>query len=130
MTDAPDPLRWVLEAARVADDRQGRDTVVIDVGEVLEITGWFVITSARNTRLVRTIAEQIEARIVEAGGPKPLRVEGIDTAEWVLIDYGDFVVHVFGEESRAYYELERLYRDMPVVDWTDAGAAEGAAAEA
>ena len=118
-TEAPaaDPLAWACEAARAADDKQGKDTVVLDVGAVLEITGWFVITSAHNSRLVRTIAETVEERVVAAGGPKPLRVEGLDSGEWILLDYGDFVVHVFGDETRAFYELERLYRDMPSVDW-------------
>ncbi len=114
---AADPLAWACEAARAADDKQGKDTVVLDVAAVLEITGWFVITSAHNSRLVRTIAETVEERVVAAGGPKPLRVEGLDSGEWVLLDYGDFVVHVFGDETRAFYELERLYRDMPNVDW-------------
>ncbi|MEZ5208823.1 MAG: ribosome silencing factor [Acidimicrobiales bacterium] len=119
---AADPLAWACEAARAADDKQGKDTVVLDVGAVLEITGWFVITSAHNSRLVRTIAETVEERVVAVGGPKPLRVEGLDSGEWILLDYGDFVVHVFGDETRAFYELERLYRDMPSVDWSVATA--------
>ncbi|MCB1005695.1 MAG: ribosome silencing factor [Acidimicrobiales bacterium] len=115
-------MAWACEAARAADDKQGKDTVVLDVGAVLEITGWFVITSAHNSRLVRTIAETVEERVVAVGGPKPLRVEGLDSGEWILLDYGDFVVHVFGDETRAFYELERLYRDMPSVDWSVATA--------
>jgi ribosome-associated protein len=109
--------RWPVAAARAADDKQGTDTVVLEVGEVLAITGWFVITSGSNTRQVRTIADAIEEKIVEQGGPRPLRVEGLDDRHWVLIDYGDFVVHVFLQETRDYYELERLWSDVPRVDW-------------
>jgi ribosome-associated protein len=87
------------------------------VSDVLVITDVFVIVSAPNTRLVRTIAEEIELYIDVAGGPKPLRVEGLKDAGWVLIDYGDFVVHVFRDEVRAFYDLERLWSDSPRLDW-------------
>ena len=110
-------LRWVTLAAEAADAKTDDGTVVLDVGEVLAVTGWFVITSGRNARQVKALAEEVEFRLSEAGGPKPLRVEGLDTAYWVLMDYGDFVVHVFLDEAREYYDLERLWRDVPVVDW-------------
>ena len=86
-------------------------------GGVLTITGQFVIVSASNTRLVRTIADSVEERLTELGGPKPLRVEGLDDLRWVLMDYGDFVVHVFLDEARRYYELERLWNDVPRLNW-------------
>jgi ribosome-associated protein len=108
---------WALLAARTADEKQGVDTVVIDVGGVLAITDDFVITSGRNSRQVRTIAEEVERVIKEAGGPGPLRVEGLSDLTWVLLDYGDVVVHVFDEETRRFYDIERLYRDCPVVAW-------------
>ena len=97
--------------------------MVLEVGDVLAITDYFVITGGTNTRQVRTVAEEIELQVTEAGGPEPLRVEGLDTAQWVLLDYGDFVVHVFLDEARAFYELERLWRDVPTLDWAadDAG---------
>ena len=104
-------------AARAAADKQGNDTVVLEVGAVLAITDFFVITSAGNDRLVRTIAEEVERKVKEAGGPGPLRTEGLDDLRWVLLDYGDFVVHVFLEETRQYYELERLWADVPRLDW-------------
>jgi ribosome-associated protein len=113
---------WAIEAALAADDKQGRDIVVLDVGEVLAITECFVITSAPNTRQVRTIAEAMEERIRDAGGPKPLRVEGLDDLHWVLIDFGACVAHVFLQETRDYYELERLWRDVPKVDWAEGAA--------
>ena len=81
---------------------------------MLTIVDAFVITSASNTRAVATIAEEVEARIKAAGGGGPLRVEGLDDKRWVLLDYGDVVVHVFLLEVREYYELERLWSDVPL----------------
>ena len=86
---------------------------------MLAITDYFVITSAGNDRLVRTIAEEVERKVKEVGGRGPLRSEGLDDLHWVLLDYGDFVVHVFLEDIRHYYELERLWSDVPRVDWQD-----------
>ena len=68
---------------------------------------------------------EVEEQITRAGGPKPLRTEGLDDLRWVLLDYGDFVVHVFSDEARAYYDLERLWRDVARVDWRDPSVAEG-----
>ncbi len=110
-------LELARVAARAADDKTATDTVVLEVGEVLGIAEAFVITSAGNERLVRTIAEEVERQVKEAGGPGPLRVEGKSDARWVLIDYGDIVVHVFLEEARRYYDLERLWADAPRFDW-------------
>jgi ribosome-associated protein len=115
--DAAEPLRWVVTAARAAHAKTDAPTVVLEVGEVLAVCGWFVITSASNVRLVRTIADEVEEQVAADGGPRPVRVEGLDTGRWVLLDYGDFVVHVFLQEEREYYDLERLWRDVPVVDW-------------
>lgn len=112
-----DDLQWALLAARVADDKKGEEPVVLEVGAVLAITDAFVITSAPNTRLVRTLADEIEKQLKEAGGPSPLRVEGLSDLTWVLMDYGDFVVHVFLDEMRRFYDLERLYRDVPTREW-------------
>jgi ribosome-associated protein len=111
---------WPVLAARAADSKQATDPVVLDVGDVLAITDAFVIVSASNTRLVRTIAEEIETQIREAGGPSPLRIEGLDDLHWVLVDYGAFVVHVFLQETREYYELERLWADVPRIEWESA----------
>jgi ribosome-associated protein len=114
---------WAVAAARASDDKQGRDTVILEVGKVLAITDFFVITSAGNDRLVRTIAENVEEQVARGGGPKPLRVEGLDDLRWVLLDYGDFVVHVFHDEARGYYELERLWSDVPRLAWQEDAAA-------
>jgi ribosome-associated protein len=112
-----DTRHWVLVAAQAADAKTDEATVVLEVGEVLAITGWFLITGGTNTRQVRSIAEDIEIKVAEAGGPRPLRVEGLDTSQWVLLDYGDFIVHVFLDEAREFYDLERLWRDVPTLDW-------------
>ena len=114
--------QWAVAAARAAAAKTDEDTLVLDVGDVLAITSYFVITGGRNPRQVRTVAEEVEAQVVAAGGPKPLRVEGLDTSRWVLLDYGDFVVHVLVDEARDYYELERLWSDVPRVDWSAAPA--------
>jgi ribosome-associated protein len=108
-----DLVRWVRLAVDAADDKLGRETQAFFVGEVLGITDWFVITSGRTARQVKAIVDEIEEQLIAAGGPKPLRIEGRDTLDWVLMDYGDFVVHVFTSETRDYYELERLWKDVP-----------------
>jgi ribosome-associated protein len=105
-------------AARTAAEKMGDGTIVLDVGPVLSITDLFVVTSASNVRLVRTIADEVEAAVKGHGGPSPSRVEGLDDARWVLLDYGDFVVHVFLDETRRYYELERLWADVDRVEWS------------
>ncbi len=116
MTDQPDP-QWAITAALAADAKSGTDVVILDVGPVLSLCQYFVIASAANTRLVRTIAEEVEEQVAKAGGPKPLRMEGLDDLGWVLLDYGDMVVHVFLDEKRGYYDLERLWSDVERVDW-------------
>ena len=110
-------LELARVAARAAEEKTATDTVVLEVGEVLGIAEAFVITSAGNERLVRTIADEIEAQVKAAGGPGPLRTEGMSDARWVLLDYGDIVVHVFHEEARRYYDLERLWADAPRFAW-------------
>lgn len=111
---------WAISAARIADDKKGTDIVVLDVSSVLAITDYFVIASASNSRLVRTIAESVDEELHRGSGIRPLRVEGLREPSWVLLDYGDLVVHVFSDEMRKFYEIERLYRDVPVVEWETA----------
>jgi ribosome-associated protein len=123
MTDIDDDARWPIEAARAADAKSADDVVLLEVGPVLALCSHFVIASATNTRLVRTISDEVEARIAEAGGPRPLRIEGRDDLTWVLMDYGDFVVHVFLDETRRYYDLERLWADVGRVDWRESASA-------
>ena len=109
--------RWALAAAEAADARKGVDTVVIDVGDVLVVTDLFVISHGNSARQVRAITEGVEELVKAAGGPSPLRIEGADDRQWVLLDYGPFVVHVFDAERRSLYQLERLWGDCAVLDW-------------
>ncbi len=102
-----------LTAAEAADAKKADDIVLLDVGRVLAITDVFLVASASNTRLVRSVAEEIERLVKERHGVAPLRVEGIRDLQWVLLDYGDVVVHVFTSETRRFYDIERLYRDVP-----------------
>lgn len=112
-------LELAKVAARAADDKKAEHTIVLAVGDVLAITDYFVITSAGNRRLVRTIVDAVEAEVRDKLGRSPLRTEGVSEQQWVLVDYGDVVVHVFVEEIRAYYEIERLYRDVPNIAWAE-----------
>ena len=105
-------------AARAADAKSGEDTVILAMGELLGLTDAFVITSGRNVRQVRTIVDEVERMVKESGGRQPVRVEGLDDARWVLMDFGDFLVHVFLDEARRFYDLEHLWADAPRVGWT------------
>jgi ribosome-associated protein len=109
---------WCVAAAQGADAKNGTNVVILGVGHLLAITDAFVVTSAPTARNVRSIAEEVEARVKQIGGPAPLRVEGMDDARWVLMDYGDFVVHVFVDEAREFYDLERLWGDAQRWEWT------------
>lgn len=106
-----------LVAARVAEEKLGEDTVVLAVGELLGVTDAFVITSGRNSRQVRTIAEEVERQLKQRLGRSPWAVEGQRELRWVLLDYGDFLVHVFHDEDRQYYDLERLWGNAVRVPW-------------
>ena len=108
---APPPL--VLAAVEGAAETSAERTVVLDVGDVLAITDWFIVASAKNVRLVRRIAELMEEHVKAAGGEGPIRTEGLDEAQWVLLDFGEFVAHIFHEPTREYYDLERLWSDVP-----------------
>lgn len=115
--DSAESMRWALAAAAAADDKKGIDTLVIDVGDVISVTDAFVITHGANPRQVRAVVEGVEAGVKAAGGPALVRTEGADARQWVLLDYGCFVVHVFDAETRAFYQLERLWGDCPIIDW-------------
>ena len=116
MTDLS-PGDLAIAAARCADDKQGRNIVILEVSGVLAITEFFVVIDAPNRRLVRTVVEDVEERLRELTGRSPLRVEGLREQQWVLMDYGDIVVHVFLDEIRRFYEIESLYRDVAQLDW-------------
>jgi len=114
-----------IAAARAAADKQATDIVVLDVSKIIVITDHFVICSAGNQRQIRSVIDAVEAALRDLG-VKPMRREGEAEAGWWLLDYVDVVVHVFGEEERAYYDLERLWSDAPQVGWQRSDAASGA----
>ena len=130
-SDKAGAARLAREAALAAADKKAADIVILDVSEQLVITDFFVICSGKTDRQVRTIAEAVEQRLREIEGHKPFRREGERESRWVLLDYVDFVVHVFDAEDRDYYELERLWADAAIerID-TEAESDEPATAEA
>ena len=107
-------LELLRVAALAADSKQGEDLVALDVSGPLPLTDVFLLVTGRNERNVLAIAGEIEDKLLESGA-KPLRREGRSEGRWVLLDFGDLVVHVFHQEERAFYALERLWKDCPVL---------------
>jgi ribosome-associated protein len=115
-----------VAAARAAASKQAHDVVVLDVRDLIVITDYFVIASGTSDRQVRTIADEIE-REVKARGLRPVRREGQREGRWVLLDFVDFVAHVFDDRDREYYGLERLWSDAPSIGWEERAARSGSA---
>ena len=109
MTSAQELVRIAVDAAI---EKKAIEPVVLDVSDLVKIVDWFIITSGANRRQVVTIVDEI-LDTTRFAGFRPLRKEGVDDAEWVLLDYGDVVVHVFLDETRRFYDLERLWADAP-----------------
>jgi ribosome-associated protein len=107
-------LALVRTAAEAASDKLASDIVAFDVSEQLVITDAFLVCSAPNDRQVKAIVDEVEDRLLRVGA-KPVRREGERDGRWVLLDYADIVVHVQHEEERAFYALERLWRDCPLI---------------
>lgn len=105
-----------IAAARAAAEKQAVDVTILEVRDLIAITDHFVIVSGATDRQVKAIADGIEDALRDAG-QKPIRREGERDARWVLLDYTDIVVHVFLAEERAYYDIERLWRDAPSIAW-------------
>ena len=114
MTASPRAVELAVVAARAASDRKAQEIIALDVSEQLVLTDVFLIASGTNERQVSAIVDAVEEAMFVAGA-KPIRREGKAQARWVLLDFGDLVVHVFHEEERIYYGLERLWKDCPVV---------------
>jgi len=100
-----------MTAYRAADEKQAVDIHVLDLRGITSMTDVFFICHGRNTRQNQAICDEIEKQIKEEYGQRPLAVEGLTNAEWILMDYGDLVIHIFSEAAREYYDLERLYRE-------------------
>ncbi len=105
-----------LIAARAADAKKATDIMVQEVAELIGVTDYFVIATAANNRQVEAIVDEIEEQLRTQAHVKPLHREGTQDGTWSLLDYGNFVVHVFQPETREYYRLEALWNDAPVVD--------------
>jgi ribosome-associated protein len=101
---------WVT-AVTAAEEKQAVDIHVLDLRGVTSMTDIFFICHGRNSRQNQAICDEIERRLKEEHGERPISIEGLTNAEWILMDYGDMVFHIFGEAAREYYDLERLYRD-------------------
>jgi ribosome-associated protein len=121
------PRTLAIRAARAAAEKQANDIRVLNVKDVIAITDFFVIASGATDRQVRAIAESVEEELRNAG-VKPIRREGNREPRWLLLDFGDIVVHIFTEEDRMFYDIERLWRDAPVVKWQPASTTSARAA--
>ena len=114
MTASSRARELVNVAAVAADSKQAEDIVALDVSGPLPLTDIFLIATGRNERNVVAIAGEIEDKMLEAGA-KTLRREGRAEGRWILLDFGDIIAHVFHEEDRMYYSLERLWKDCPAI---------------
>ena len=116
----------VRTATGAALDKKAYDLDVLAVGELTTIADYFILCSASNERQAASISENIQEKLREQNGVKPLLVEGSTPGRWVLLDYGDFIVHIFTEDTRRFYGLERLWGDAPNVtaDFTDGDSAQ------
>jgi ribosome-associated protein len=114
VTATPEAVALAVAAAEAASDKLADDIVAIDVSEKLVITDVFVLCSAANDRQVRAVVDAVEERL-HGLGAKPLRREGEQEGRWVLLDFGDVVVHVQLAEERIHYAIERLWKDCPYI---------------
>lgn len=117
-----DAYQRAIIAARAADEKKAEDTIILDVGAIISITDAFVLASGANVRQVRSICDEVELALKIEADVSPRSTEGLQDASWVLLDYGDLVVHVFLSETRDFYDLERLWLDAPRIAWDPAAA--------
>lgn len=130
MTATDRAVELAITAARAASDRKAQEIIALDVSEQLVLTDVFLIASGTNERQVIAVVDAVE-EAMHAAGAKAIRREGKAEGRWVLLDFGDVVVHVQHAEDRVYYALERLWKDCPAVELPeDARGGDGAAARA
>lgn len=103
-------------AVRCAADKKGMDLKVLDLRQIASFTEFFILASGANQRQVQAISDEITEQLKKQLNRRAIRVEGYTSGEWVLLDFGDFVVHIFNKEARDFYDLERLWRDAQKVD--------------
>lgn len=101
------------KALSIIEEMKGEDPLTLDLRKLTTMTDYFVITSASNTRQVNAMAKKIEEQVNEWYGVKPLHIEGLKNSMWVLMDYGFFIIHIFLEEKRKIYNLEKIWLDAP-----------------
>ena len=116
----PTAERKVRRAARAALDKRATDLVVLDVQGLSSVTDYFLVCSGKSTTHMKTITDAIRAEL-KSDGVRPLHAEGVAESGWILLDYGDVLMHVFLEETRTYYALERLWGDAPTVSLDGSG---------
>jgi ribosome-associated protein len=122
----------MLLALHAASDKKAHDLVALDLRAVASFTDYFLIASGTNARQVQAVADEVVERVRKGAGFKPARVEGYQTGEWVLLDYGDFILHVLEDKARRFYDLERLWRDaarVPLPPELSSGEGGGGPAE-
>ena len=112
MADSKDMLKVIIDALQ---DKKAEDIRVIDISNVSVIADYFVIASGSNTNQIQAMVDNVEEEMFKAGYDDP-KVEGYNTASWILLDYTDVIVHVFSEDDRAFYNIERIWRDGKEVD--------------
>jgi ribosome-associated protein len=105
-----------MTAARAAAERKALEMVAIDIREIASFAEYFLVCSGTSTRQVQAIADEVMERLRDERNARPLHTEGYETATWILLDYGDLIVHVFTEDPRQFYQLERLWRDAKRVE--------------
>src|SRR6478672_2199941 len=105
----------IMRTLHAAAEKKAIDTVVLDLREIASFTDYFIIASGANERQVQAISDEVVETLKKSGSPV-VRVEGYKTAEWILLDYGDFVMHIFGDKARKFYDLERLWRESKRVE--------------
>jgi ribosome-associated protein len=118
--ESPTPSGW-LAAVRAAEEKQAKNIRVLDLREITSFADYFVVCTGSNSRQIQAVADEIQSRLKKQG-EHASSIEGYQNAEWVLMDYGDFLVHVFSEKARDYYDLERLWRDAKPVASPDESA--------
>ena len=93
------------------DDKKGGNTRILDISAITTISDYFIVTSGNNYNQVRAIADNVEEELLKKHGMRPVRVEGYNNGEWILLDYIDYVIHVFDREQRLFYDIERIWSD-------------------
>lgn len=116
MTAAPASIEALRIAARAAEEKQGTDLFAVDASDAMGLIDGFLVVSAHNERLVNAVADGIEDALREQAGMKPVRREGRASGRWILLDFGDIVIHVQHEEDREFYALDRLWSQAPRIE--------------